>query len=124
MTILPISGTLFLASWLAITGSPPFGPFLSEFTIVNSAFGSGQYLTAGLFLTLLAAVFIGMGTTVLPIVQGARPKLVDDNKFRDGLLTGLPIVIAMAIVLALGLFIPQPLDAIIRDAVAMLEAKK
>jgi hydrogenase-4 component F len=124
ISALPISGTLFLASWLAITGSPPFGPFLSEFTIVNGAFGAGQYLTGGLFLALLAAVFIGMGTTVLPVVQGNRPRLSGDVKFRDGLRTGLPIVIAITLVLVLGLYIPQPLDAMIRDAVAMLEVSR
>jgi hydrogenase-4 component F len=124
MDILPLSGTLFLAGWLAITGSPPFGPFLSEFTIVNAAFGTGQYLTAGLFLALLAAIFIGMGTTVLAVVQGLPPKLSGSAKFRDGMRTGLPIIIAMAIVLVLGLYIPQPLDKIIREAVAMLEAEK
>jgi hydrogenase-4 component F len=124
MDILPLSGTLFLAGWLAITGSPPFGPFLSEFTIVNAAFGTGQYLTAGLFLALLAAIFIGMGTTVLAVVQGMPPKFSGSAKFRDGMRTGLPIIIAMAIVLVLGLYIPQPLDKIIRNAAVMLEVEK
>src|SRR5262249_7977407 len=36
----PLSGTLFLTGFLAITGSPPFGPFVSEFTIVNAAIQS------------------------------------------------------------------------------------
>ncbi len=66
----PLSGALFLAGFLAITGSPPFGPFVSEFTIVNAAVGSGQFLAAGLFLLLLGVVFIGMGATVLAVVQG------------------------------------------------------
>jgi hydrogenase-4 component F len=113
-----------MVGWLAITGSPPFGPFLSEFTIVNAAFSTGQYVTGGLFLVLLAAIFIGMGTTVLAVVQGPSPNLPGDTKFRDGLRTGLPIIIAMAVVLVLGLYIPQPLDAIIREAAAMLEVAK
>jgi hydrogenase-4 component F len=124
MTVLPVSGALFLASWLAITGSPPFGPFLSEFTIVNAAFGTGRYVTAGLFLTVLAAIFIGMGTTVLAVVQGPPPKLSGNTEFRDGMRTGLAIIIAMALVLLLGLYIPQPLDKIIREAAAMLEVTK
>ncbi len=66
----PLSGGLFLAGFLAITGSPPFGPFVSEFTIVSAAAGSGQYITTGLFLLLLGVVFIGMGATVLAVVQG------------------------------------------------------
>lgn len=127
--LLPLSGTLFLAGWLAITGSPPFGPFLSEFTIVNAAFNTGQYPTAGLFLVLLAAIFIGMGTTVLAVVQGPSPELASpdakgDVKFRDGMRTGLPIILAMALVLLLGLYIPQQLDTMIRDAAAMLEVAK
>src|SRR5262249_18667630 len=48
MRRLPLSGTLFLTGFLAITGSPPFGPFLSEFTIASAALGSGQYLAGGL----------------------------------------------------------------------------
>src|SRR5437773_9098246 len=61
----PLSGALFLTGFLAITGSPPFGPFVSEFTIVSAAVGAGQYVAGGLFLLLLAVVFVGMGATVL-----------------------------------------------------------
>src|SRR5205807_7953 len=46
----PLSGALFLAGFLAIAGSPPFGPFISEFTIVNAAIGTGQFLACGVFL--------------------------------------------------------------------------
>jgi hydrogenase-4 component F len=42
MRRLPLSGTLFLAGFLAITGSPPFGPFVSEFAILNGAFDAGR----------------------------------------------------------------------------------
>src|SRR5437660_16697 len=66
----PLSGALFLTGFLAITGAPPFGPFVSEFTIASAALGSGQFLTGALFLVLLGVVFIGMGATVLTVVQG------------------------------------------------------
>ncbi len=39
---IPWSGALFLVAFLAITGSPPFGPFISEFTIVSNAFLQGN----------------------------------------------------------------------------------
>ena len=35
--LLPLSGVLWIGGFLAITGSPPFGPFLSEFTILKAA---------------------------------------------------------------------------------------
>src|SRR5229473_1348532 len=50
MRRLPISGALFLAGFFAVTGSPPFGPFLSEFTILRAAMTSGHALVGALFL--------------------------------------------------------------------------
>ena len=35
LRLAPASGALFLAGFFAITGSPPFGPFMSEFTILQ-----------------------------------------------------------------------------------------
>src|SRR5207245_2853512 len=95
----PLSGVLFLAGFLAITGSPPFGPFVSEFTIVNAAIGSGQFLAGGLFLLLLGIVFIGMGATVLAVVQGNAPSQKRENSFHDSVSTSAPILFFMALVL-------------------------
>lgn len=120
---LPLSGALFLAGFLAITGSPPFGPFVSEFTIVNAAVGSGQFLVSGLFLLFLGVVFVGMGATVLSVVQGEAPERAPGNNFRDSIGTGGPILLFMALVLLLGLYIPPPLESLLRDAAAFLEVK-
>ena len=123
MRRLPLSGTLFLAGFLAITGSPPFGPFISEFAILNGAFDTGRFITAGLFLALLLLVFIGMGATVLTVVQGRSPSNVHNTPYRDGLLTAAPIVILMGMVLLIGLYIPTPLVTMIKDAVNFLEGR-
>jgi hydrogenase-4 component F len=120
----PLSGGLFLAGFLAITGSPPFGPFVSEFTIVTAAFGSGQFVAGGLFLLLLAIVFIGMGATVLAVVQGDVPDKPLPTAFRDSVATGLPLLLAMALVLVLGLYLPPPLVTLLQDAAAFVEGKR
>jgi hydrogenase-4 component F len=116
----PLSASLFLAGFLAITGSPPFGPFVSEFTIVSAAVGSGQFLAGGLFLVLLGVVFIGMGATVLSVVQGSPPENAQTNTYRDNLGTGGPILVFMALVLLLGLYIPPPLQSLLKDAAQLL----
>ncbi|MEX2285717.1 MAG: proton-conducting transporter membrane subunit [Planctomycetaceae bacterium] len=118
---LPLSGSLFLAGFLAITGSPPGGPFLSEFTILNGAISNGAFVIAGLFLLLLVTVFIGMGSTVLSLVQGAPSERASATDFRDTFLTGAPILVLMGLVLMLGVYIPPPLDQLLRDAVNFLE---
>ncbi len=46
----PWSATCFLVGFFAITGSPPFGLFVSEFTILRAAFGTGQYWAAAFLL--------------------------------------------------------------------------
>jgi hydrogenase-4 component F len=123
MRRLPLSGTLFLLGFLAITGSPPFAPFVSEFGILNGAFGEGRFVLGGMFLLLLLIVFIGMGRTVLTVVQGRPPAAARRTAYRDGLLTGLPIVASFALVLLLGLYIPPRLDALLRQAVQFLEVR-
>ena len=121
---LPITGTLFLAGFFAITGSPPFGPFLSEFTIVNAAFGTGQFLACALFLLILTVVFVGMGARIIPVVLGNPPQSAAQSGFRDGFFTTAPVVACLAVVLLLGIYIPPPLESLLRDAAAFLEVTR
>ncbi len=118
---LPLSGALFLAGFLAITGSPPFGPFISEFAILNGAFSTGHYAAGGAFLFLLLLVFIGMGATVLAVVQGKPSETAGAPPYRDGWLTALPPLLLLGLVLVLGLYIPAPLSRLLNDAVLFLE---
>jgi hydrogenase-4 component F len=123
MRRVPLSGTLFLFGFFAITGSPPFGPFVSEFLIVSRAFAAERFLVAGGILLLLLVVFVGMGRTVLAMVQGLPSPEAERTSYQDGLLTGLPVLVSMAIVLLFGLHIPSPLEALLRDAARFLEMK-
>lgn len=115
----PISGGLFLAGFLAITGTPPFGLFLSEFTILRGMFQAGQGAVAAGVLLLLALVFIGMGTTVLGVAQGATPE--GEIPYRDRLLLVAPPLVFLSLVLLLGLCLPEPLRRLLDEAVALLE---
>jgi hydrogenase-4 component F len=118
---LPVSGALFLAGFIAITGSPPFGPFFSEFSILTGAFAAGQFLVAGLFLVFLLVVFIGMGKTTLKIVQGDLPR--GAPPYHEAALTILPVFAFMALSLLLGLYLPPPVRGLIDDAVRFLEVR-
>ncbi|MBE0599496.1 MAG: hydrogenase [Desulfuromonadales bacterium] len=117
----PVSAGLFLAGFLAITGTPPFGPFLSEFTILRGIFGAGHPWLAGLFLLLLAVVFVGMGSTVLAMTQGEEPAGMVDSGYRDSLLMVGPPLLLLLLVLGLGLFLPEPLRQFLQEAASLLE---
>jgi hydrogenase-4 component F len=119
----PLSGALFLAGFVALAGSPPFGPFLSEFTILNGAFSGRHFIVGALSLTFLLLVFVGMGTTMLRAVQGRAPVTSRATAYRDTALTGLPPLVLMALVLLLGLYIPGPVRTLLDEGVRFLEAK-
>lgn len=119
--VAPLSAGLFMAGFLAITGSPPFGPFVSELTIANAAVGKGQFFVVALFLLLLAIVFVGMGATVLGVVLGAPSQEQAKTGFRDRFSTSAPIVLLLALLLAVGLYVPPPLESLLREAAAVLE---
>jgi hydrogenase-4 component F len=117
---LPWSAGLFLAGFIAVTGSPPFAPFVSEFTILNAAFGQGRYIVGGLMLLLLLVIFMGMGATVLAVVQGRPSAKAKGTPFHDRPLTILPPMVLMGLVIVLGLYVPAPLRVMIDDAVRYL----
>jgi hydrogenase-4 component F len=120
----PVSAALFLAGFFAITGSPPFGPFLSEFTILRATIMSGRFVIAGLFLLMLVVIFIGMGSTVVAIVQGEPPEKPGEARFGETALTVVPIITFLVLVLILGMYIPAPLDKLLHDAALLVEGPR
>ncbi|ABB30615.1 NADH/Ubiquinone/plastoquinone (complex I) [Geobacter metallireducens RCH3] len=116
---LPWSGGLFLAGFFAVTGSPPFGLFVSEFSIISSAMTQGGEWIGGLILFFLAAIFLGMARTVLPVVMGESSR-IEHTGYRDRFLTVVPPLILMGVVLMLGIWIPEPLSRLITEGAALL----
>jgi hydrogenase-4 component F len=120
---LPITGALFLAGFFAITGSPPFGPFFSEFTILRAAIAGGHYAVASMFLTLLFVIFVGMSSTVFGIVQGEPSVKAAASGYKDGFFTVAPIVAFLGLVLLLGVYLPSPVSDSLRRAADFIEMK-
>lgn len=124
LRVLPTTGLLWIAGTLAITGSPPFGTFLSEFTILRGMIDAGRMTAAVFYLIALAAVFIGMSATVLPMIY-AKPsgeELPPLSPKRSGLLTAEPLwsivppLLLAAAVLILGLYVPAELCDLLHEA--------
>ncbi|HEY0993923.1 MAG TPA: proton-conducting transporter membrane subunit [Kofleriaceae bacterium] len=118
--LVPVSGALFLIGFFAVTASPPFGLFLSELTILRASFATGHYWEAGVFLVLLAVVFMGMGSTVVRVVQGTPPETAA-ARYREPVLTVAPALCFLAIVLVLGIYVPGWLGRALTDAAAFVD---
>jgi hydrogenase-4 component F len=118
---LPLSGTLFLLGLFAVTGSPPFGLFVSELLIVKATFAAGRWLVAALFLAFLLLAFAGMGATSLAALQGRPPLSARRSAYRDSFTTLAPVIGLLGLVLLFGLHLPEAVRALITDATAALE---
>jgi hydrogenase-4 component F len=59
MRTLPWTGGLFLLGTLAVTGTPPFSIFQSEFNILSGALVAGRNWTACLFIAGVVTIFAG-----------------------------------------------------------------
>jgi hydrogenase-4 component F len=113
----PLFAGLLLIGILAITGSPPFGPFVSIFAILNGASSGHPWITAATVL-LLAVIFLGLAVQVLGMLLG-EPVHVLRREPRSAWLAAGPIALA-AISLGLGLYLPAPLQQALAAAAATL----
>jgi hydrogenase-4 component F len=115
---LPVSAALLTAAAFAIGGCPPFGPFVSELTIfLGTMRGDAPWLGV-VFVVLLGVAFVGVAGTLFPMLQGGTSA---EPRAHERWLTVLsPAVLALA-VLALGIYVPGGVDALLRRAAGLLE---
>ncbi|HPW56259.1 MAG: hypothetical protein KA072_02615 [Thermoanaerobaculaceae bacterium] len=112
---LPVSGVLWVAGLFAITGSPPFGTFLSELAVLKGAIDGGRWWVAAAYLGLLAAVFAGMGRIMLRMAQGEPGEGVVPAR-REAWSAVLPPLILLGLALMLGVWVPRWLAELIASA--------
>jgi hydrogenase-4 component F len=120
---LPWSAGLFLTGFIAVTGSPPFGPFVSEFSILTAAFQQGRFLVAAGMLACLLVVFLGMGTTVLAVVQGKSAPPASEVRLRESWLVTLPPLLLLAASLLMGIAMPAALRSLVQEAASFVGAE-
>lgn len=106
---MPITAALWLAGFLAVAGSPPFGIFVSELIILKGIFAHAHWLAGIVYLAALAIIFVGMSLAVLRMVQGPKPGGMSASlrKRREPAWSVLPPAILAIFVLSLGIWIPE-----------------
>jgi hydrogenase-4 component F len=124
---MPLTGVVLLLGSLAVLGSPPFGLFLSELTIVRAGFASASPALPLLLLALLAVAFVAFARTTTGMVTGQAATSGEDAPVsgpypgRTARLTAAaPLVAGLGVLLVLGLWIPGGLDTIIRHSIAVI----
>jgi hydrogenase-4 component F len=114
----PWTGVLLIVGLFAVTGSPPFGLFVSELTILAAAIHGGFVWLAVVIMALLAVIFIGMAKMILDVAYGTSAETAEPAREKFTLIAG-PVAL-MAIVLMLGLYLPEPLRDLLGQAARAL----
>jgi hydrogenase-4 component F len=127
---LPLTGVLWVAGLFAIVGSPPFGAFASELSILRAAVNARSWAVVVIYSLLLAAVFVGMITVLVRTAQGAGQAAAvapaggaaPAVPVRQPLLMAAAPIALLLVTLVLGIFIPGFLDDALRQAARLLGA--
>lgn len=114
---MPLSGAALLMVTLAVTGSPPFSMFQSEFTILRAGFSGGYFVLTVLFVSFLVAIFSGFLTHIANLVLGPDPSLppADTCNWKKYSVAGLA-----AVIIVMGFWIPAPLFRLIQGAASIV----
>jgi len=118
---LPFSGVLWIMGFLAITGSPPFGTFLSEMVILKAALDQGRFVIAAAYLVILCIIFAAMASLVFSMTQGlpgtSVARTAHQGQFpAESMLAVIPPLMLGMAVLALGIYIPPGLQRVMEQA--------
>lgn len=118
---LPLSGALLFIGLLAIGGSPPFGVFFSELTIVGAAVNGGHAGIAAIVLAILAIIFIAVAAILLDVVFAPAPAAEPaGRRMRESAWLVTPPLALAVIALVLGVWIPHPVRALLARAAITL----
>jgi hydrogenase-4 component F len=104
---LPWTGGLFLLATLAVTGTPPFSIFQSEFKILSAALAGGRGWLAFLFIAGVVTIFAGFLSHMSKMNLGTPHEAADPTTACPWKL-GAMIALAVLIVV-LGFWLPAPL---------------
>jgi hydrogenase-4 component F len=116
LSALPVTGILFLLGFLAITGVPPFGIFITEFYILSSGISAHPIIVI-IILFALALTFVGFLRSISAMVFGDSPKEVSKGETNRWLL--IPPALLIGILIIISFFLPQFIKSLI-DSVVLL----
>ena len=118
---MPYSGLFFMVGTFALLGLPPFGSFLGELLILRGLAGGGSFLVFSIFCALLTVTFVATGRSVFPMIWGVPKRKVDWPA--QHLAEVAPKAVFLLALLAMGLYLPAPVDALFRQVAATLGAR-
>ena len=111
---LPWTGGLFLLATFAVTGTPPFSVFQSEFTALSAALAADHGWAAALFVLGVVTVFVGflvhMSKLNLGAVQETSPR-ARECPWKLG-----AMLLVAAVIVAFSFWVPAPVMELVNQS--------
>ncbi|HHT9106682.1 MAG TPA: hydrogenase 4 subunit F [Candidatus Wujingus californicus] len=114
--VIPVTAVMSLIGIFAITGTPPFNIFLSEFLILADGFSSGRPLSIvfGSLVTIaLVLIFVGFVYNAFKMIFGSPEPVL--NKGEVGKFTVAAMSFLLFFVLVVSIYVPPILNKILKD---------
>jgi hydrogenase-4 component F len=115
LRVMPWTGGLFAAGMLTLLGLPPFGMFLSEFSLLRAGFADGQGWLMCVVLVFLAVAFVSLLGHLNRMLYGAAPAEVRVGEGSRWAV--LPLAGCVAALIVLGIAVPAPMTALLHRIV-------
>jgi hydrogenase-4 component F len=115
ITALPLTAILFLTGFFAITGTPPFGIFMTKIFIILAGMQSHPFASIVAIL-LTAILFVGFFQHVIAMTFGKKPDEIQSGEISIWLV--LPPLTLLTVVLILSFYVPPFLFKLITTAVS------
>lgn len=109
---LPYSGLLFMVGTFALLGFPPFGSFLGELVVMSALVGGGYLVVFAAFCVVLTVSFVATGRAIFPMIWGTPKR--DADWGGQSLPSMLPKLLLLAGLVAMGLYLPAPVNDLFR----------
>lgn len=115
---MPMTGAILLIGGLAITGSPPFSIFISEFTILSAGFLQGHIIASVLFLLFIIMIFAGFFYNLSKMTFGTPKPGIIPGEVSRWTLGAMMILVVFVIIL--GVYIPHDFIEMINKVVTVV----
>jgi hydrogenase-4 component F len=115
---LPWTGGLFLLAAFAVTGTPPFSIFQSEFTALSAALEAHRAGAAALFIGGVVTIFVGFLVHMANLNLGAPiepARRVSECRWKLS-----AMLLVAAVVAVLGFWLPTPLEHLVDQSARIL----
>ena len=110
ITTLPITAVIFFTGFLAITGAPPFGIFLTKLFILSASITT--YFAVGIIVALsMAVLFIGFFKHITAMIFGEKPASTAVGE--ESIWLTVPPLLLIAIAFCLTFYLPPFLHTLI-----------